>query len=208
MIDPNTLDLNYFYSNYINSYRIIFDKENSSNIQPILANFRLMDCIIKALCRNTKTTHFIKAPSTTAITFYLCDKYHTNFIIFSKTILNPTKPTNFTTFTASTTNKKTKIILDNLNKITQFIPLSPTPIFYEHTCKKCWLAIRCKIINNQHYLSNNTKFEQGEAIHHSCTIATTSATSSSSSIATTSSLGTKNLDNTGKNLTATFKQTL
>ena len=207
-IDPDTLDLDHFYSNYANSYRIAFDEENPSNTRPIPANFRPMDCITKALHGNTKTTHFIKAPSTTAITFCLCDKYHTNFITSSKTIFNPTKPTNFTTFTASATNKKTKIILDNLNKITQFFPPSPTPIFYEHTCKKCWLAIRCKITNNQHYLSNDAKFEQGEAIHHSCTIATTPATSSSSSIVTTSSLGTKNLDNTRKNLTTTFKQTL
>ena len=129
MIDPNILNLDYFYSNYTNSYKIAFDEENPSNTQPISANFKPMDCITKALHRNTKTTHFIKAPSTTAITFYLCDKYHTNFIIFSKTILNPTKPTNFTTFTASTTNKKTKIILDNLNKITQFIPPFPTSFF-------------------------------------------------------------------------------
>ena len=148
MINPDTLDLDHFYSNYTNSYKIVFEEENPSNTQPILANFRPMDCITKALHRNTKTTHFIKASSTTAITFCFCDKYHTNFITSSKTILNPTKLTNFTTFTASATNKKTKIILDNLNKITQFIPPSPTPIFHEHICKKYWLAIRCKIINN------------------------------------------------------------
>ena len=136
-IDPDTLDLDHFYSNYANSYRIAFDEENPSNTRPIPANFRLMDCITKALHGNTKTTHFIKAPSTTAITFCLCDKYHTNFIISSKTILNPTKPTNFTTFTANATNKETKIILNNLNKITQFFPPSPSLIFHKHLYKKC-----------------------------------------------------------------------
>src|SRR5207253_9068350 len=118
------------------------------NTQPIPANFRPIDCITKALRGNTKTTHFIKAPSTTAITFCLCDKYHTNFITSSKTILNPPKPTNFTTFPANSTNKKTKNILDNLDKITQFIPLSSTLIFHEYTYKKCWLAIQYKITNN------------------------------------------------------------
>ena len=136
-IDANILNLDHFYANYPNSYGVAFDKENPSNIYSISVSFRPIDCITKTLHSNTKIIHFIKALSTIAIVFCFCNKYHTNFIISSKTILNPTKPTNFTIFTANATNKKTKIILDNLDKITQFIPLSPTPIFYEHICKKC-----------------------------------------------------------------------
>ncbi|CAG8444043.1 6056_t:CDS:1, partial [Scutellospora calospora] len=99
IINLNTLNLDYFYTKYANSYKIAFDEKNLSNTQPISANIRPIDCITKALHRNSKTTYFIKASSTSIISFCLCDKYHTNFITISKTVLN-LMPTNFITFAA------------------------------------------------------------------------------------------------------------
>ena len=49
LINPDTLNLDYFYLNHASSYRIAFDKKNPSNTQPITANFRPIDCITKAL---------------------------------------------------------------------------------------------------------------------------------------------------------------
>ena len=136
-IDADTLNLDHFYTNYPNSYGVAFDEENPSNTCSIPASLKPIDCITKTLHSNTKITHFIKAPSTTAIVFCLCDKYYTNFISSDNSTLNSMKKTtDFTPFTANLSNKKTKAFLQDLNKITQYILLFLILIFHEYTCKK------------------------------------------------------------------------
>ena len=124
-IDPDTLDLNYFYSKYRNSFRVAFFEESLDAIHSLLTKSKLNICFIRSLRSNTQNIHFLLAPQSTAISTCLCGKYYTKFIAnnnqaYTQTITNPTL------ITTNPNNKRTKQLINELSKITENIPLSST----------------------------------------------------------------------------------
>src|SRR5438874_8549351 len=87
---PDTFDLDYFYEKCSNSFGVAFYEEDPNNIRPILPKSKPIFCLTKILRNNTKITHSLFAPKTSAITKCLCGNYHTKFISASNTEYNTT----------------------------------------------------------------------------------------------------------------------
>jgi hypothetical protein len=200
---PDSLDLDYFLTKYPTSFGIAFNEETPTITHPIPAKNKPLDCFTKSLRSNTKITHFIKAPPTTAINFCLCNKYHVKFVAENNKLYNLPQ-TEFSPFVSNPKNKNTLKMISNISEITDRIPSSPTSATHQHTCSKCQLPITCKVSGNQHQLANDAKFQDNEAIHHSCSTPkpqTTSLTGSS-----TTSIFPHDYTSTKKKLTTTFQQ--
>ena len=115
-IDPNTLDLNYFYSKCRNSLRVAFFEEFPNDIHSLLTKSKPNICLIRSLHSNTQNIHFLLALQLTAISTCLCGKYHTKFIAnnnqtYTQTIANSTL------ITTNPNNKKTKQLLNDLSNL-------------------------------------------------------------------------------------------
>jgi len=145
--EPDTINLDFFYTKYPSSFGVAFLEESSTIPHPIPAKTTPLACITKILRSDNKVTHFIKAPPTTATAFCLCNKYHTKFITTSN---KPFKPvhTDFIPFVANTKNKNTQKMLQSIATSTDNIPPSPTPVTHQHSCQKCQQLISCKVTNN------------------------------------------------------------
>ena len=119
-IDPDTIDLDYFYNTYHNSFSIRIYEDSSNIPRPILSNKKPTECLSTELRKVTKTCHYFEAPVTTSIIKCLCNKYHTHFI--SKENKTYKKPTNIQIVSK---REKEELALKIANA-TAMVPPSPT----------------------------------------------------------------------------------
>ena len=200
--DPDTADLDYFFTYFKDSFGLaFFEDEKDNNIKPIPPKQAPTTCFIKST-RSNKATHFFCAPSSTALVTCLCGKYHTQFISQTKTTYQ--HATNFTSIAmGKKQSQKSVELINTISESNDNIPPSPTPKTCQHTCPKCSKVITCKIINGNHYPNTVYTVINKKVYHSSCIAESSTSTTSTSATPTTPSL-----EQARKDLTPIFQATL
>jgi len=119
-VDPDPVDLDYFYENFPKSFGIGVYEETPLTSRPIPTGREPNNCFNIALRANTKCCHYFKAPITSSVVICLCGKFHTNFIS-QKNITYEQNSTGQTT----KKSKDKKALATNIANSTEFIIPSP-----------------------------------------------------------------------------------
>ena len=159
---PDSLDLDYFYSNYAGSVGIAIYETEPSSVRAISNKFRPTKCLTMNL-RNNLATHFFPVPPTTTVIKCMCGQFHTQFKSKDDKVYDISA-----TAAPTTTNSQTKKLEQELRKSTSNVPPSPILFIHIHTCSRCNALINCKVSNNNHDLQNNAIFYKNQAYHNSC----------------------------------------
>src|SRR5690242_3991980 len=79
-VQPDNLDLDYFYANHPKSFGVGICKETPNTSRSIPTNRKPNSCITTQLRGAVKSSYYFEAPATSSTVTCLCSKYHTRFV--------------------------------------------------------------------------------------------------------------------------------